>query len=923
LSDETLPPVDENGNGEGTPPGGPNDGQGAGGPGEPERDIRSISIVDELKTSYLDYAMSVIVSRALPDVRDGLKPVHRRILYTAHENGYEWNKPYRKSARIVGDVMGKYHPHGDASIYDALVRLAQDFSMRLPLIDGQGNFGSMDGDPPAAMRYTEARLAKVATRLLGDIEKETVDFQPNYDESESEPKVLPARFPNLLVNGGGGIAVGMATNIPPHNLGEVVDATCALIDDPETTDLDLMEIVKGPDFPTGGIILGDGGARQAYQSGRGSVMIRSVTHIEEVRKEREAIIVSEIPYQVNKSRLVEQIAECVKLKKVDGIADLRDESDRDGVRVVIELKRDATADVVLNQLYRFTQLQTSFGMNMLALNGGKPEQMGLRDILRAFIKFREEVITRRSKFELNKARDRAHILVGLVIAVTFVDEVVAMIRNAASPADAREKLLAKTWDAAAVMDYLGLIESGANDVKDGKVRFSEEQVKAILDLRLNRLTQLGREEIGGELKKLAETIRELLEILRNRARLYEVLREELVEVREEFATDRKTQIVQGDYNQIDDESLIERQEMVVTVTHSGYIKRVPLDTYRAQRRGGKGRAGMSMKEEDALTNVFVTNTHTPVLFFSTHGQVYRMKVYKLPEGAPQARGKPLINLLPLESGETISTILPLPEDEESWGDLNVVFATAKGNVRRNSMADFTNVPSNGKIAIRFDEGSDDKLIGVALCSEDDDVLLAARGGKSIRFPLGDLRVFKGRTSTGVRGMKLGIGDEVIGLSILSGQRGITSDERTAYLKAASWKNEPGEQTLSDERQAEMAEAEEFILSITSNGYGKRSSSFEYRTSGRGGQGITNIDTSIRNGHVVGSGRANAADQIMLITNQGKLIRTSVDEIRIAGRATQGVTIFKVAEGEQVVSIALIAEGDEAGAESEPHASDES
>ncbi|MEM1020073.1 MAG: DNA gyrase subunit A [Pseudomonadota bacterium] len=880
--------------------------------GDDGRDIRGISIVEELKTSYLDYAMSVIVSRALPDVRDGLKPVHRRILYTAHENGYEWNKPYRKSARIVGDVMGKYHPHGDSSIYDALVRLAQDFSMRLPLIDGQGNFGSMDGDPPAAMRYTEARLAKVATRLLGDIEKETVDFQPNYDESETEPSVLPARFPNLLVNGGGGIAVGMATNIPPHNLGEVIDATCALIDEPEIDDLTLMGHVGGPDFPTGGIILGSSGFRAAYASGRGSVMIRSRTHVEEIRKDREAIIVTEIPYQVNKSRLVEQIAETVKLKKVDGIADLRDESDRDGVRVVIELKRDATADVVLNQLFRFTQLQTSFGMNMLALNGGKPEQMGLREILKAFIKFREQVITRRSKFELGKARDRAHILVGLVIAVTFVDEVVAIIRNAASPADAREKLLARHWDAAAVMDYLDLIESGANEVEDGKVRLSEEQVKAILDLRLNRLTQLGREEIGEELKKLAVTITELLEILRNRARLYEVLREELVEVKDEFNTPRRTEVIEGDFGQIDDESLIEREEMVVTVTHSGYIKRVPLSTYRAQRRGGKGRAGMSTREEDVLTQVFVTSTHTPVLFFSNLGQVYRMKVWRLPEGGPQARGKPLINLLPLQAGESISAILPLPEDEETWGDLNVVFATAKGNVRRNSMADFTNVPSNGKIAIRFEEGSDDKLIGVMLCTEDDDILLAARGGKCIRFPVSDVRVFKGRTSTGVRGMKLGIGDDVISLSILAGQRakGVTAEDRTAYLKAAAWKSEPGEQTLSDEKQAEMAEAEEFILTVTSNGFGKRSSSYEYRTSGRGGQGITNIDTSIRNGHVVGSGRAAETDQIMLITNQGKLIRTSVAEIRIAGRATQGVTIFKVADGEQVVSVATIEETEE-------------
>ncbi|GAB4139350.1 MAG: DNA gyrase subunit A [Sphingomonadales bacterium] len=873
-------------------------------PPTPERDLGAINIEDELKSSYLDYAMSVIVSRALPDVRDGLKPVHRRILFSSSENGFHWNKPYRKSARIVGDVIGKYHPHGDAAIYDALVRMAQDFSMRVPLIDGQGNFGSMDGDPPAAMRYTEARMAKVATALLTDIDKDTVDFQDNYDGSEREPTVLPARFPNLLVNGSAGIAVGMATNIPPHNLGEIIDATCAYLDDP-AIDLDgLMAYVKGPDFPTGASILGRAGIRAAYASGRGSITIRAKTHVETLRGEREAIIVDEVPYQVNKASLVEKIAELVKAKKIEGISDLRDESDRHGVRVVIELKRDAVADVVLNQLRRFTALQTSFGINMLALNGGRPEQMGLKDVLAAFVRFREQVITRRTKFELAKARERAHILIGLVLAVAHVDEVVAIIRGAPSPAAARESLLARDWPAADILPYLRLVEARDGADAGATYRLSETQVKAILDLRLHRLTALGREEIGDELKELAEKIAEYLHILGNRAKLYEVLRGELVAVREEFASDRRTEIAEGDFGDIDDEDLIQREEMVVTVTHSGYIKRVPLAVYRAQKRGGKGRAGMATRDEDALTTVLVTSTHTPLLFFSSAGQVYRLKVWKLPEGGPQARGRPLINLLPLAQGETISAILALPEDEESWADLNVVFATARGNVRRNSMADFTNVPSNGKIAIRFEAGSDDRLVGVRLCSEADDILLAARGGKCIRFAVDQVRLFKGRTSTGVRGMRLEDGDEVIALSTL---RGITAttDEREAYLRAAAWKNDPAPATLPAARMAEMADAEQFILTVTANGYGKRSSAYEYRTTGRGGSGIVNIDTSARNGPVVASGPVEDRDQLLLMTDQGKLIRTNVEEIRIAGRATQGVTLFKVGEGEKVVSVAKI------------------
>lgn len=875
-------------------------------------DISPISIVDEMKSSYLDYAMSVIVARALPDVRDGLKPVHRRILFSASESGFTFNKPYRKSARIVGDVIGKYHPHGDSSIYEALARMTQDWAMRVPLIDGQGNFGSMDPDPPAAMRYTEARLAKVANELLSDLDKDTVDFVPNYDGSENEPSVLPARFPNLLVNGAGGIAVGMATNIPPHNLGEVVSACIATIDrateggDPLTSE-ELAEIVPGPDFPTGAIILGRSGIRSAQETGRGSVILRS-RHTTEQRGDRRSIVLTEIPYQVGKSGLVEKIAEAAKDKRIEGVSDIRDESNREGVRIVIDLKRDATPDVVLNQLWRHTPAQSSFASNMLAIRGGRPELMGLRDILSAFITFREEVITRRSKYELAKARDRAHILLGLVIAVTNLDEVVKIIRGSSSPVEARAKLSEREWPIAEIAPYIKLVEAVETEIEGDTYKLSDVQVRAILDLRLHRLTALGRDEIGDELKGLADSIAELLEILGNRARLYEVMREELVAVRDEFATPRKTEIGNA-IDGIEDEDLIEREDMVVTVTMQGYIKRTPLDTFRAQKRGGKGRAGMTTKDEDAITSLFVTSTHTPVLFFSTHGKVYRMKVWRLPEGGPATRGRPMINLLPLANGETISTVLPLPEDEASWADLHVLFATAKGSVRRNSMDAFSNIRSSGKIAMKFEEGSDDRLIGVSLLTEADDVLLATRNGRAIRFAATDVREFQSRDSTGVRGARLLGDDEVISLSVLRGFEA-TPQEREDYLRAAPWKEGDREVTLSPERMAEFEAAEEFILTVTSNGYGKRTSAYEYRQTNRGGQGITNIVTSDRNGPVVASFPAHNGEQLMLVTDQAKLIRTTVGDIRIAGRNTQGVTIFRVADNEHVVSAARIAESEE-------------
>ncbi|MBC7953719.1 MAG: DNA gyrase subunit A [Rhodospirillaceae bacterium] len=859
-------------------------------PSTPQFDISPINIEEEMRSSYLAYAMSVIVSRALPDVRDGLKPVHRRILFAMKEGGYEYNKPFRKSARIVGDVMGKYHPHGDSAIYDAMVRMAQSFSLRLPLIDGQGNFGSMDGDKAAAMRYTEARMARSAHSLIEDIDKETVDFQPNYDDSIVEPTVLPARFPNLLVNGAGGIAVGMATNIPPHNLGEVIDACCAYIDDPEITPEQMMEIVPGPDFPTGGTILGRAGIRAAYMTGRGSIIMRGRCHVEEIRKDREAIIVTEVPYQVNKARMIEQIAELVRDKKIEGISDLRDESDRDGVRVVIEIKRDAIADVVLAQLYKFTPLQTSFGVNSLALNGGKPEMMTLREIIVAFIAFREEVITRRTIYELGKARDRAHVLVGLSIAVANIDEMIAMIRAAPDPATAREQLMARDWPAMEVEPLIRLIDEPGRGIVDGKYMLSEVQAKAILDLRLHRLTGLERDKIGDELKEIGEQIKEFLEILSSRPRLMEVLRGELLDIRNQFATPRRTTIEDSEFES-DIEDLIAREDMVVTVTNTGYIKRVPLSTYRAQKRGGKGRSGMTMKDEDFISQVFVVNTHTPVLFFSSTGIVYKLKVYRLPLGSPQAKGKALVNILPLDEGETISTVMPMPEDESAWGDLNVVFATSVGDVRRNQLSDFVDIRANGKIAMKLGEG--ERLIAVRTCSEDDDVLLATRNGKAIRFTISDVRVFKGRDSTGVRGIRMD-GDEVISMSVL---RHVVFDmeARDAYQR--------GE--LTAEETERMLGDEEIILTVTENGYGKRTSAYEYRITNRGGQGIANIDLTDKNGPVVASFPVNHEDEIMLVSDGGKLIRMPVHDIRVCGRKTQGVMLFRTAEGERVVSVARL------------------
>src|SRR5687768_14502477 len=887
----------------------------------PQDNIAPISIVEEMKTSYLDYAMSVIVSRALPDVRDGLKPVHRRILYSAYENGFTYNRGYRKSARIVGDVIGKYHPHGDTAIYDALARMTQDWSMRVPLIDGQGNFGSMDPDPPAAMRYTEARLAKVSNFLLGDIDKDTVNFQPNYDASEREPQVLPARFPNLLVNGAGGIAVGMATNIPPHNLGEVLAACRAYIDDPAVTSEALMEHVKGPDFPTGAFILGQSGIRSAYTTGRGSIMLRSRAHVEEGRGDRVSIILTEIPFQVGKNGLVEKIAEAAKDKRIEGVSDIRDESNRDGVRIVIELKRDATPEVVLNQLWRHTPAQSSFPANMLAIRGGRPETLTLRDFIEAFVRFREEVITRRSKHELAKARDRAHILLGLVVAVTNLDEVVKLIRGSASPAEARDKLLERKWPGEQIRPYIALVEAVEPQKAGASYRLSEAQVKAILELRLHRLTALGRDEIGNELNTLAASIGELLEILANRARLYEVMREEFDEVDAEFSTPRLSELAAA-ADGIEDEDLIEHEDMVVTVTMTGYIKRTPLAVFREQKRGGKGRSGMATKDEDAVTNLFVTSTHNPVLFFSSAGKVYRMKVWRLPEGGPSAKGRPMINLLPLAEGETISTVLPLPEDESEWGGLHIMFATARGTVRRNSMDAFASIRTAGKRAMRFGEGAaeggedgdeeitNDRLIGVSLLTEEDDVLLATRNGKAIRFKSTDVREFQSRDSQGVRGVRLLGDDEVISMSILR-RVGTSQEEREAYLKCPPWRErEDVECTLPPERVAEMAEGEQFILTITENGYGKRTSAYEYRRTNRGGQGITNIDTSERNGGVIASFPAHTGEQLMLITDQGKMIRTTVGDIRVMGRNTQGVTIFKVANNEHVVGVAKIDENDE-------------
>src|SRR3954469_21939599 len=884
-----------------------------------------------MRQSYLDYAMSVIVSRALPDVRDGLKPVHRRILFSMRENNYLPDRPYNKSARVTGDTMGKYHPHGNQAIYDALVRLAQDFSMRLPIIDGQGNFGSVDGDPPAAERYTEVRLAKPAMALLDDLDKDTVDFQPNYDGREHEPVVLPAKYPNLLVNGAGGIAVGMATNIPPHNLGEVVQACIAYIDDPGISIEDLMEIVPGPDFPTGGSILGRAGVRAAYHLGRGSIVMRAKTSVEEVRKEREAIIFTEIPYQVNKANLIEKIAELVREKRVEGISDLRDESDRDGMRIVIEIKRDSMADVVLNQLYRYTPLQTSFGANMVALNGGRPELMNLKDLLRAFIDFREEVVSRRTKFLLNKARERAHVLCGLAIAVANIDEVIRLIRTAPDPNAAREALMGRDWPAADIAPLIALVDDPRHRInKDGSYRLSETQARAILDLRLQRLTALGRDEIGDELQKLADEISDYLDILRSRVRIMAIIKDELTEIRTAFATPRKTQILDW-ASDVDDEDLIQREDMVVTVSHAGYIKRVPLSTYRAQRRGGKGRSGMVTRDEDFVTRLFVVNTHTPVIFFSSKGKAYKEKVWRLPLAAPNAKGKALVNMLPLEQDERITTIMPLPEDEASWDKLDVMFATSRGTVRRNKLSDFVQVNRGGKIAMKLDEG--EHIVDVQICSENDDVLLTTAKGQCIRFPVTDVRVFKGRDSTGVRGIALGQGDRLISMAILR-HVDATGEERAGYLKmrraitgeqangtegaengAVETEEEAAvaaAETLSMERYTDMSAQEQFILTLSEKGFGKRTSSYEYRITGRGGKGITAMAVNSRNGLLVGSFPVENEDQIMLVTNAGQLIRVPVDGIRIVGRGSQGVTVFSMKGSEKVVSVEHIEGEDPSG-----------
>ncbi|MFB2566528.1 DNA gyrase subunit A [Rhizobium sp. IMFF44] len=901
-----------------TPPGG----------GKLPPGIEPISIMEEMQRSYLDYAMSVIVSRALPDVRDGLKPVHRRILYAAHQSGYHWNRKYVKSARPVADVMGSYHPHGDASIYDALVRMAQDWSMRVPLIDGQGNFGSIDGDPPAAMRYTESRLTKVAHELLEDIDKETVDFQENYDATTEEPKVLPARFPNLLVNGSGGIAVGMATNIPPHNLSEVINGCIALIDNPAIELPEMMEIIPGPDFPTGAKILGRAGIRSAYETGRGSVVMRGVATIEPMRGDREQIIITEVPYQVNKASMIEKMAELVREKRIEGISDLRDESDRQGYRVVVELKRDANADVILNQLYRYTPLQTSFGCNMVALNGGKPELMNLMDMLRAFVAFREEVISRRTKYLLRKARDRAHVLVGLAIAVANIDEVIRVIRQAPDPQSAREELMTRRWNAADVESLIRLIDDPRHRInEDGTYNLSEEQARAILELRLARLTALGRDEIDEELNQIGAEIKDYLDILSSRARIQTIVKEELAAVRDEFGTPRRTEIVDGGL-EMDDEDLIAREDMVVTVSHLGYIKRVPLTTYRAQRRGGKGRSGMTTRDEDFVTRLFVLNTHTPVLFFSSRGIVYKEKVWRLPIGTPTSRGKALINMLPLEPGERITTIMPLPEDESTWDNLDVMFTTTRGTVRRNKLSDFVQVNRNGKIAMKLEEEGDE-ILSVETCTEHDDVLMTTALGQCIRFSVSDVRVFAGRNSIGVRGITLAPGDRIISMTIV---RHVDAEpwERAAYLKrsvserrSATGDDEEialvGEEVteegqLGDERYEELKALEQFILTVSEKGFGKRSSSYDFRISGRGGKGIRATDTSKTGeiGELVAAFPVEDGDQIMLVSDGGQLIRVPVGGIRVASRATKGVTIFSTAKDEKVVSVERISEpeGDE-------------
>ena len=906
MSDETPP--DEPENGSDLPERQPHDGP-------------TITVEEEMRRSYLDYAMSVIVSRAIPDLRDGLKPVHRRILFGMHEGGYDYNKPYKKSARLVGDVMGKYHPHGDSAIYDALVRMAQDFSMRVPLADGQGNFGSMDGDAPAAMRYTEVRMAKVSTMLLEDIERETVDFQANYSNEFQEPVVLPARFPNLLVNGTQGIAVGMATNIPPHNLGEVIDATLALISDPELTVADLMEYVPGPDFPTGATILGRSGANKAYHTGRGSVIIRAKTHVEEIRKDRFAIIVDEIPYQVNKATLQERIAEIARERKVEGIAHVQDESDRHGVRVVIELKRDATPDVVLNQLYRFTALQTSFGCNILALNGGKPEQLDLLTFLRAFVAFREEVVARRTAFLLKKARERAHLLCGLAVAVENVDEVVQTIRSSADASEARERLKTRAWPAQAIAEYIALIDDPSHKINDdGTYYLSDAQARAILDLRLQRLTAMGVSEITEELKELAEKITDYLDILRSRPRIMEIISNELIAVKEEFATPRKTEITEHE-GDLDDEDLIEQEDMVVTVTHGGYIKRTPLTEFRAQARGGKGLSGMATKDEDFVTRLFVANTHTPILFFTTDGIVYKLKTWRLPQGGRNARGKAIVNVLPVAQGVSIAAMMPVDVPEDDWEKLQIVFATSEGDVRQNRLSDFTNVMRNGKIAMKFPEGSDVRMIGARICTEQDDVMLVTSQGKAIRFPTTDVRVFQSRESTGVRGIRLANADSVVSMSVIRHFEAEPA-ERAAYLKmrrAVSGDTDIPEVDDADEeevvedvglpqeRYAEMSAAEDLILTITEGGLGKLSSSHDYPVRGRGGQGVQAIDKTLRGGEVIASFPVEQDDQIMLVTDAGQSIRCPVGGISFRSRSAGGVKVFNTGKDEKVVSVAWIAD----------------
>jgi DNA gyrase subunit A len=885
--------------------------------------IGNISIEEEMRSSYLDYAMSVIVSRAIPDARDGLKPVHRRILYTMYENGQTHEKAYRKCATAVGDVMGRYHPHGDQAVYDALVRLAQPWAMRLPLIDGQGNFGSVDGDPPAAYRYTEARMQKVAMSLLADIDKDTVDFVDNYSAERQEPTVVPARYPNLLVNGAGGIAVGMATNIPPHNLGETIDAALALLDNQDLTDAELLEIMPGPDFPTGAQILGRTGARNSMMTGRGSIVMRSLTSIEEVRKDRMAIIVSEIPYQVNKASMIEKIAELVRDKRIEGIADLRDESDRNGMRVVIELKRDANADVILNQLYRWSPMQTSFGANMLSLVNGRPQLLGARDILNVFLKFREEVVARRAKFELAKARDRAHVIIGLALAVANIDEVIALIRNAPNPAAAREQLMARDWPAVDVAPLVKLVADPRSMLRDDDtLRLTEEQARAILELRLNRLTGLGREELGNEAAKLAEEIADLLDILRSRDRILEIIRTEMREVRENYATPRRSIFVDAELD-FEDEDLIPREEMVVTVTHGGYAKRTALSDYRAQRRGGKGRSGMATKDEDFIETLFVASTHAPLLFFSNRGMVYKTKAWRLPLGAPNTKGKALINLLPLEQGETVTSIMALPEDESTWSELNVMFATKRGTVRRNKLSDFVQVNRNGKIAMKLDE--EDRIVGVRLCTENDDVFLVSDRGRAIRFPVTDVRVFAGRNSVGVRGIRMQEGDDLISMAVLH-HVDVTSPEARAYMKHATAMRralgdeeaempatEPGEDgeeaALSPERIAELGAAEEFVLTVAADGMGKRSSAYDYRVMGRGNQGVAGHDLS-RGITLSASFPVDDADQIMAVTDGGQLIRFPVDTVRIAGRSTRGVRLIRLNEDENVVAVVRIQDAGE-------------